>query len=94
MYGERLLCCTESLTRDKRFRAMFSKEFYQKNAITGTYSCSGCYTELIVERPEGIKWDVVALGKWDLSHWQQDSITENGKKCKKWELRVKQFQWN
>ena len=32
--------------------------------------------------------------KWDLSHWQGDSITENGKKCKKWELRVKQFQWD
>ena len=43
---------------------------------------------------EGVKWDVVALGKWDLSHWQGESITENGKKCKKWELRVKQFQWD
>ena len=43
---------------------------------------------------EGVKWDVVALGKWDLSHWQGDSITEKGKKCKKWELRVKQFQWD
>ena len=29
---------------------------------------------------EGVKWNVVALGKWDLSHWQGDSITENGKK--------------
>ena len=43
---------------------------------------------------EGVEWDVVALGKWDLSHWQGDSITENGKKHKKWELRVKQFQWD
>ena len=33
--------------------------------------------------PEGVNWDVVALGKWDLSHWQGDSITVNGKKCKK-----------
>ena len=48
----------------------------------------------VVGRPEGVKWDVVALGKWDLSHWQGVSITENGKKCKKWGLRVKQFQWN
>ena len=32
---------------------------------------------------EGVKWDVVALGKWDLSHWQGDSITENGKKMLK-----------
>ena len=43
---------------------------------------------------EGVKWDDVVLGKWDLSHWQGDSITENGKKFKKWELRVKQFQWD
>ena len=32
---------------------------------------------------EGVKWDVVTLGKWDLSHWQRDSITENGKKMLK-----------
>ena len=43
---------------------------------------------------EGVKGDVVAAGKWDLSHWQGDSITENKKKCKKWELRVEQFQWD
>ena len=30
----------ESLTGDKKFRAMFSKEFYQKNAVAGTYSYS------------------------------------------------------
>ena len=41
----------------------------------------------------GVKWDIVALGKWDLSHWQGDSINENGKKCKKWESRVKLFQF-
>ena len=29
---------------------------------------------------EGVKWDVVALKKRDLSHWQGDSITDNGKK--------------
>ena len=40
---------------------------------------------------EGVKGDVVALGKWDLSHWQGD---ENKKKCKKWKLRVEQFQWD
>ena len=44
--------------------------------------------------PEGVKWDVVALEKWDLSPWQGDSITENGKNCKKLELTVKQFQWD
>ena len=43
---------------------------------------------------EGVKGDVVAAGKWDLSHWQGDSITENKKKSKKWELRVEQFQWD
>ena len=32
---------------------------------------------------EGVKWDDVALEKWDLSHWQGDSITENGKKMLK-----------
>ena len=30
-----------------------------------------------------VKRDVVALGKRDLSHWQGDSITENGKKMLK-----------
>ena len=30
----------ESLTGDKKFRAMFSKEFYQKNLVAVTYSCS------------------------------------------------------
>ena len=55
----------------------------------------GCYTEFIVGSSEGVKWDVVALGKWDLRYWQGDSITENGKKNKKKrELRVKQFQWD
>ena len=30
----------ESLTGDKKFRTVFSKEFYQKNPVAGTYSCS------------------------------------------------------
>ena len=30
----------ESLIGDKKFRAMFSKEFYQKNPVAGTYRCS------------------------------------------------------
>ena len=31
-------------------------------------------------------------GKMGSSHWQGDSITENGKTVKNWKLRVKQFQ--
>ena len=39
--------------------------------------------EFILGSPEGVKWDVVALRKWDLSHWQGYSIIENRKNVKK-----------
>ena len=83
---------------------MFFKEFYQKNPVAGTYSCS-LVSMLICLLGRVLHWihcgeswrgkmGCCCSGKTGLSHWQGDSITVNRKKCKKWELRVKQFQWD
>ena len=84
---------------------MFFKEFYQKNPVAGTYSCS-LVSMLICLLGRLLHWihcgefwrgkmGCCCSGKMGFKslaggfyHWEWE------KKCKKWELRVKQFQWD
>ena len=83
---------------------MFFKEFYQKNPVAGTYSCSlvSMLICLLGRVPHWIHCGEFWRGKmgccfsWKMGfkspeggfyHWEWE-------KCKKWELRVKQFQWD
>ena len=61
----------ESLTGDKKFRATFSKEFYQKNTVAVVMTYVGKYTDLFTRKSATLKslwgilkveWNVFALG--------------------------------
>ena len=104
MDRERFHCCTEAQNHqlgDKKFRAMFSKKFYHKNPVAGKYSCS-LVSMLICLLGRVLLWihcgefwrgkmGCCCSGKMGFKSLAGDSITENGKKCKKRESRVKQF---
>ena len=107
MDRERFLCCTEARNHylgKKKFRAMISKEFYRKNPVAGTYCCSLvsmllCFLGRVlhwIHCGEFWRGKMGCCFSWKMGfkspeggfyHWEWE-------KCKKWELRVKQFQWD